>query len=588
MKGSVCTSWEQWQEWLEQHETTYTTLPVLARVDLADGHGLPSSWEEAWRAEEPYSILLESGKSGRYTYLGRRPSAVLRGKGDSAELLERGVAGGYEPVRRIEADPLEAVRHWMEGWRGPRIAGGPKWTGGSAGFWSYDVARSIERLPELAEDDLRLPDYLFLRLDEVWIYDRQEACLYAAVHRAVDSQHMSSHRSLGAVRGAEALDPTEAGEQQSSLPLEASSKLSAAKELYDAAAERAQEMLREWADWAEAAEANGLTASRRGLLERSEATGVLPFPDVPENVSSPFQQEQYQAAVSAIREYIAAGDVFQVNLSLRQQKDTDSSPEELYEWLRLINPSPYMGLLRAPDFQLVSASPELLVEMSDGKLYTRPIAGTRRRGRTTEEDASLERELRENEKETAEHIMLVDLERNDLGRVSRYGSVRVEELMVVERYSHVMHLVSQVNGELADGLDAYDVIRAVFPGGTITGAPKVRTMEIIEELEPTRRGPYTGSMGWIDYSGDMEFNIIIRTMAIRDHTVHIQAGAGIVIDSDPEREYRESQSKARALWRAFHYAELHRSRSNHIEAAGDEEIIHTDRGLSHDFSHRQL
>ncbi|WP_251565753.1 anthranilate synthase component I family protein [Paenibacillus pasadenensis] len=525
MIGTVCTSWAQWREWLED-EKAYTTLPVLARLKLTEGQGLPISWETAWQAEEPYSMLMESGKTGRYTYLGRRPSAVLRGKGNIAELMKRNAAGGYSLESRLDAPPLEAVRHWMEGRRGPRIAGGPKWTGGIAGFWSYDVARSIERLPEQAEDDLQLPDYLFLKLDELWIYDRQESCVYAAVHCELDSQ----------LRAEPAMQAQ-----------------------YDKAAVRAGDMLREWTEWLETAAAAERTASRRALLEQSEAAGELPFPDVPEGASSPFLQERYQAAVAAIRDYIAAGDVFQVNLSLRQQKETDSSPEELYEWLRLINPSPYMGLLRAPDFQLVSASPELLVELSEGRLYTRPIAGTRRRGRTPEEDAALENELRQNEKETAEHIMLVDLERNDLGRVSRFGSVRVEELMVVERYSHVMHLVSQVNGELADGLDAYDVIRAVFPGGTITGAPKIRTMEIIEELEPVRRGPYTGSMGWIDYSGDMEFNIIIRTMAVRNRTVHIQAGAGIVIDSEPEREYRESLNKARALWRAFQYAELHRT-----------------------------
>jgi para-aminobenzoate synthetase component 1 len=247
--------------------------------------------------------------------------------------------------------------------------------------------------------------------------------------------------------------------------------------------------------------------------------------------------------------------VFQVNLSLRQSRPLTASPEELYEWLRAFNPSPYMGFLRCPDFQLVSASPELLVESGGGGLAARPIAGTRRRGLTAEEDARLAEELIGNEKERAEHIMLVDLMRNDLGRISEYGSVHVPELMTVEFYSHVMHLVSQVEGRLTEGKDAFDVIAATFPGGTITGAPKIRTMEIIEELEPVRRGPYTGSMGWIDYNGDMEFNIIIRTMAVKDGNVHIQAGAGIVIDSDPEREYYESLNKAKALWKAIQYSE---------------------------------
>jgi para-aminobenzoate synthetase component 1 len=260
-------------------------------------------------------------------------------------------------------------------------------------------------------------------------------------------------------------------------------------------------------------------------------------------------------AVRKVQAYIAQGDVFQVNLSLRQSSPLSASPEELYEWLRLVNPSPYMGFIRCPDFQLVSASPELLVESLDGRLATRPIAGTRRRGLTSAEDMRLAQELLANEKERAEHIMLVDLERNDLGRISQYGSVSVDELMTVEYYSHVMHLVSQVRGLLSPGKDAFDVIAAAFPGGTITGAPKVRTMEIIEELEPVRRGPYTGSMGWIDYNGDMEFNIIIRTVAVRGGKAHIQAGAGIVIDSDPEREYYESLNKAKALWKAIQFSE---------------------------------
>lgn len=534
MKGNICISWEQWQEWLRDG-TSYASLPVLARMDLPYGEALPASWEAAWHEYEPYSILLESGKTGRYTYLGRQPAAVLRAKGGEAQVWTRSAAGGYEPSQAIAADPLEAVRRWMDGRKAPRLPGGPKFAGGIAGYWSYDVARAIERLPELAADDLELPEALFLQLDELWIHDRERRCVYAAVQAP-----------LAALAG----EGSEAAAGEAALRL-----------AYDAAAARALELLEQWAAWASSPASLHHAGSRRELLERTEAGAELPFPDVPADATSPFPRERYKDAVRAIQRYIAAGDVFQVNLSLRQQKAMEASPEELYEWLRLINPSPYMGLLRTPEFQLVSASPELLVELADGKLYTRPIAGTRRRGRTPEEDAELELELRTNEKETAEHIMLVDLERNDLGRVSRYGTVRVEELMVVERYSHVMHLVSQVNGELMPGRDAFDVMRAVFPGGTITGAPKIRTMEIIEELEPVRRGPYTGSMGWIDYSGDMEFNIIIRTMAVKDRVAHIQAGAGIVIDSDPEREYRESISKARALWRAFHYAGLHGSAS---------------------------
>jgi para-aminobenzoate synthetase component 1 len=272
-------------------------------------------------------------------------------------------------------------------------------------------------------------------------------------------------------------------------------------------------------------------------------------------LSTSMSKAEYEEAVRRIQRYIGQGDVFQVNLSFRQSKPTTSSPEELYDWLRLVNPSPYMGMFRAPEFALVSASPELLVKLDDGRLSTRPIAGTRRRGLNPEEDRAMEDELLSSEKERAEHVMLVDLERNDLGRVAEYGTVKVPELMTVERYSHVMHLVSQVEGKLASGKDALDVLAAVFPGGTITGAPKIRTMEIIEELEPTRRGPYTGSMGWIDYNGNMEFNILIRTIAVKDGICHIQAGAGIVIDSEPELEFYECLNKAKALWKTVQYSE---------------------------------
>lgn len=258
-------------------------------------------------------------------------------------------------------------------------------------------------------------------------------------------------------------------------------------------------------------------------------------------------QESFEAAVMRVQDYITAGDVFQVNLSLRHAFPMQGTPEQVYEQLRRLNPSPYMGLLRFPDFQLVSASPELLVKVEQGKASTRPIAGTRRRGRTPEEDRKMEEELLTNEKEQAEHIMLVDLLRNDLGRVADYGSVRASELFAIERYSHVMHLVSEVEARLAPGKTVYDVIAAVFPGGTITGAPKVRTMEIIEELEPVTRGPYTGAMGWIDYNGNMELNIIIRTLVVKDGVGYIQAGAGIVIDSVPYREFKECHNKAKAV-----------------------------------------
>ncbi|WP_099517799.1 anthranilate synthase component I family protein [Paenibacillus sp. BIHB 4019] len=529
--------------WLGWHaEQKYTTFPLLRELPLGE-EGV-ASWEEAWRDASPYAFVLESGKGGRYTYLGLQPESVIRGKGLEAEAraLSPDLADASQSadsVVRYQGKPLEVVRSWMEPYRAPKLeaAGTPKWTGGCVGFWSYDVIRSIERLPELTEDDLNLPDYLFLRLNELWIVDHSDKKLYCAVHTLV---------------------PSDAREEELRL-------------LYAQACSRADEMAVYW-EQRFGSEANGQrgvnhaasssTSESRQLrqerLQLATDDSLQSNLDEMGGISTRFSKEAFEEAVRQIQRYIGQGDVFQVNLSVRQSRALGVQPEELYEWLRLINPSPYMGFLRCPDFQLVSASPELLVERRGDLLAARPIAGTRRRGRTEAENELMAEELRTSEKERAEHIMLVDLERNDLGRISAYGTVKVEELMVIEQYSHVMHLVSQVEGRLAEGKDAYDVIAATFPGGTITGAPKIRTMEIIEELEPVRRGPYTGSLGWIDYNGDMEFNIIIRTMVVKDGMVHIQAGAGIVIDSKPEREYKESLSKAKALWKAIEYSERFR------------------------------
>lgn len=265
--------------------------------------------------------------------------------------------------------------------------------------------------------------------------------------------------------------------------------------------------------------------------------------------------EQFMKAVERIKEYIAQGDIFQVNLSVRQSKAISIPAVNVYDQLRQFNPSPYMSYLHTPEFQVVGGSPELLVKKHGKEVSTRPIAGTRSRGRDEEEDIRLAKELIENEKERAEHVMLVDLERNDLGRVCEYGTVEVNEFMVIEKYSHVMHIVSNVRGVIREDQTSFELIDAAFPGGTITGAPKVRTMEIIEELEPVQRGIYTGSMGWIGFNDDMEINIVIRTMLVKDGQAFVQAGAGIVIDSNPKHEYKESLKKAMALWRAKELAE---------------------------------
>lgn len=383
-------------------------------------------------------------------------------------------------------NPLDLMQEYMEKWKTDYNPEYPPFQGGAIGYFSYDCIRYIEKLPSLAEDDLNIPDIYFLLFDDVFVYDQKEKLLWIITH------YVDKHAE-------------------------------------------AEERLNEWKDlWV--AEVPEVTMPFERPKKKNEAVA--------------FTETGFMKAVECIQEYIGAGDVFQVNLSTRQERTLQTHPLEIYTSLREINPSPYMGYLELGDFQIVSGSPELLIKKQGTEVSTRPIAGTRSRGADEQEDEELARELIENEKERAEHVMLVDLERNDLGRVCKYGTVEVDEFMVIEKYSHVMHIVSNVRGEVEEDKDAFDLVKAVFPGGTITGAPKIRTMEIIEELEPVRRGIYTGSIGWIGYSGDAELNIVIRTLLAKDGKAHVQAGAGIVIDSNPENEYKESLKKAIALWRA--------------------------------------
>lgn len=507
------TSMEQWQTW---HRESYTMLPYILKYPLDTDRLL--SWDTFWQAAGPDAFVLESGKEGRYTFFGHSPVSVIRGKGEEAVIT----AYNQADKKTVTGRPLDVLKAWMEPYRSPKVPSAPKFSGGCVGFLGYDVVRSIEKLPAIADDDLQIPDLIMMRVDRLWIIDHEEHSLYCSFLTHIPEQ-------------------SPAWDELNRKYQEAVSQADLMKEEWDriAAVNCSDRFLRQRDTF--------LTAMSEDRFQQ-DPVGM-------EDIVPAFDKNDFMQAVDAIRRYIGQGDVFQVNLSLRQSRKLRSKPEYIYEWLRVLNPSPYMAYLRFPDVELVSASPELLVQVEDGRVRTRPIAGTRKRGSTSSEDKRLAEELIQSEKERAEHIMLVDLERNDLGKVSRYGTVNVTELMAVEYYSHVMHIVSEVVGELAEDKDAYDVIAAAFPGGTITGAPKIRTMEIIEELEPVRRGPYTGSIGWIDYNGNMELNIVIRTMAVRGGVGYIQAGAGIVIDSIPEREYKESINKARALWKAMEYSE---------------------------------
>lgn len=463
------TTLEQWDAWSEKGADAsgrlYTRLPYVAAFPLEAA--LPASWERAWEAAGPESFVLESGRTGSYTYLGLQARSVIVGRGPEATVTSE----SGSPYT-VYGTPLELVKMWLRPWHAPSVPDAPPFLGGCVGFWGYDVTRSLEKLPANAAQNDMLPDYAFMLVDELWIVDHRKQKLYIAILKKL--------RPGISVRT-----------------------------LYLEAEHRAQRMYAQWRDIA-AAGGDPAVQERRRRCEQAIKSGLHDIdPELAGGIERSFTKEEFMRAVRRIQAYIAAGDVFQVNLSTRQTRRLHAAPEAIYETLRLVNPSPYMGLLRLGSLKLVSCSPELLVQLHGSKLRTRPIAGTRPRAADgdAEADAKLSEELLLSEKERAEHIMLVDLERNDLGRISRYGTVKVDELMTIERYSHVMHIVSEVTGELAPGKDAFDVIAATFPGGTITGAPKVRTMEIIEELEPVRRGPYTGSMGWIDSGGNMEFNL---------------------------------------------------------------------------------
>lgn len=446
------------------------------------------------------AVLLESGRAGRYTFLAYEPIATLRSK--QGETIISYPDGHIE---NAASDPLAALRELLGAYQTPVIPGMPDFSGGAVGYMSYDMNRFFEpSLPQIATDDLQLPDLYVMIMQDLLVFDHMTREMIFVTHLASDDLNEETYQKAAEtlVQRANALEGLVMAEDD--------------------------------IDWD--------ALRKRPLAQQTPA-------------SVSFGKDQFEDAVSRIQEYIAQGDVFQVNLSVRQSKPMKVTAPDVYEVLRKLNPSPYMGYLSFPEFQLVSASPELLVKVKGCEVHTRPIAGTRPRGQTDEQDEALARELIDNEKERAEHVMLVDLERNDLGRVCRFGSVEVSEFMVVEKYSHVMHIVSHVKGELAADKDAFDAVAAAFPGGTITGAPKVRTMEIIEELEPVKRGMYTGSIGWFGFNGEVEVNIAIRTMVVKDGMAHVQAGAGIVIDSVPEAEYAESLKKAEALWKALELSE---------------------------------
>jgi aminodeoxychorismate synthase component I len=435
---------------------------------------------------------------GQYSYFGVDPYQTLYGKGDTV------VCRSIEGRMSSGTSPFQYLAHLLNHQRIARPPNVPPFFGGAVGYLSYDLARQFERLPCLAIDDLVVPDLEFAFFDLVAAIDHE-------LNRLVLMFCPPLERFLG--------------ESREKLFREGRDRLVE----FEARLTRPETVDVDWTN-----------------------LGRLTF--TPEQ-----EQAVYSRNVSRCKEYIAAGDIYQVNLSHRFNVacGTCSSLGHLqtdlsaYSRLRTLNPSPFSGVLRFDALRLISSSPERLVRLEGHRADTRPIAGTRPRGKSAFDDQRLIEELLTNEKERAEHVMLVDLERNDLGRVCRFGTVHVDELMSLEQYSHVNHLVSHVTGTLEDHATGFDLLKAMFPGGTITGVPKIRCMEIIEELEPVRRGPYTGSMGYLSWSGDLDFNILIRTLIMKNAVGYLQVGAGIVADSDPTREYEETIHKAQAFFSAF-------------------------------------
>ncbi|MGE5752354.1 MAG: anthranilate synthase component I [Deltaproteobacteria bacterium] len=448
-------------------------------------------------------FLLESVEGGekwaRYSFIGFDPYLRYRADGKTVSIRK----GRDESSHPADGDPLKELEGFLSGIRFQQAVGLPRLSGGAVGFIGYDYVRHIEKIPDTHPAE-GTPDALFLFPSRLVIFDNVKHTILIVAHGEVP----------------------EAG---------------GAGEAYDRCCRSIEEV--------------------RDILQ-----GPLPWSEIPrgrEGAEPVFDipRDAFLASVRKAKEYIRDGEIIQAVLSNRARMKTDRSPAEVYRVLRALNPSPYMYLLKTGGLAVVGSSPEILVRLEGDLVQLRPIAGTRPRGAAPEEDRRLEAELLSDPKEIAEHVMLVDLGRNDVGRVAAYGSVKVDELMAVERYSHVMHIVSNVVGRLRKGLSAFDVLRAAFPAGTVTGAPKVRAMEIIEELEPFRRGIYAGAVGYFDLQGSMDFCITIRTIVMRDGEAVIQAGAGIVADSDPEKEWEEIRSKARVLFRAIGIGEGGRERS---------------------------
>ena len=467
------------------------------------------------------SFLLESVIGGekwaRYSFAGTNPEAIITYQNGKISLRK----GSTKKVETTE-DPIGYIKDFLSRFRTPQVEGLPRFIGGLVGYIGYDMVRFFEKINISPKPGLKLPEMYLVFTDTLLIFDNLKQKI-----KIVNLTHIT--------------DPERDYKRAEKRIKETRKKLSKRLPL-------PQLLL------SPPVSDSPLLLTPPNQREDTSVTYSSTGSDI-KGFNSNFCKEDFLKAVLKAKEYVMAGDVVQVVLSQRFEKKTKIDPFSIYRALRLINPSPYMYFLDIGDACLAGSSPEILVRLEGDRIILRPIAGTRRRGRTEEEDQMLEHELLNDPKERAEHLMLVDLGRNDVGRVAEIGSVKVSEFMTIERYSHVMHIVSNVEGKLKKGLDCFDVLKACFPAGTVTGAPKVRAMEIIDELEPTRRGPYAGAVGYFSLNGNMDTCITIRTLIIHKGKVYVQAGAGIVADSVPELEYKETVNKAMAMMKALAVAE---------------------------------
>ena len=501
VRGALTPSLDELRSWLASNPNAATTIPIYREI-MADVETPVSAYLKIKGAGSGF--ILESVEGGeriaRYSFIGAGPIIEITMKAGVATLQRSG-----ETVSAPYADPLDVLEETIAPYRGSGPAGLPlpRFVGGLVGYLSYETIRAFEpRVGAARGAGLGLPDSRFMLVDSLLVIDHVERTIKAVSHVRPDD----------------------------AATLEAAYALAAAR-------------------------VDELVAKLRAPLPPmpiGDAPVMTPAVDRSKSNTSP---ERYREIIEAAKEYIRAGDIFQVVLGHRVDLPTPAHPFTIYRALRTVNPSPYMFYLDFGDHQIVGASPELLVRLEDGVVTNHPIAGTRPRGQTPEQDIELAAELLADEKERAEHIMLVDLGRNDIGRVSRPGTVRVPKLMAIERYSHVMHIVSNVEGDIVDGLSGFDALRACFPAGTVSGAPKVRAMEIIAEQEADVRGPYAGAVGYFDFAGGMDTCIALRTLVYKDGVASMQAGGGVVADSTPEGEYAESFHKMRALLRAIELAE---------------------------------